>query len=137
MEQPIAKARRQSKQIPFDSDAFTARIRELLEKHNESFREAGMDAGLDHQAIRRILAGQRPNMVNCILLADHFGVNPNEFLEMAGWPMLRAFDVRTVDSDKLPPEAADVAMAVAKIPNPGERKQVTQAILTLLSKYYG
>jgi len=75
-------------------------------------------------------------MVNCILLADHFGVNPNEFLEMAGWPMLRAFDVRTVDSEKLPPEAADVAMAVAKIPNPGERKEVAQAILTLVRKYY-
>ena len=133
MEQPIAKARRQSKQIPFDSDAFIARIKGLLEKHNESFREAGMDAGLDHQAIRRILAGQRPSMVNCILLADHFGVNPNEFLEMAGWPTLKAFDVSAVDSERLPPEAVDVALALAKISNAGERKEVAQAILTLVS----
>jgi hypothetical protein len=44
------------------------------------YREASLKAGLDHQAIRRVLDGQRPNMTACILLGNHFGVNPNEFL---------------------------------------------------------
>ena len=107
-----------------------------MEKHSESYREAGMDAGLNHQAIRRILAGQRPAMVNCVLLADHYGVNPNEFLGLARWPMLKAFDVRSVDREMLPPEAVEVVLALAKISNPGTRKEAAQAILTLVKKYF-
>ena len=135
MEKPIALAQRESLQKPFIPEPFIARLKELMEKHNESYREAGMDAGLDHQAIRRILSGQRPAMVNCILLADHFEVNPNEFLELAGWPMLSVFDIRSVDKEKLPPEAVEVALVLAKISNPGVRKEVAQAIMTLVKKY--
>jgi transcriptional regulator with XRE-family HTH domain len=136
MEKPIALAQRESLQKPFIPEPFIARLKELMEKHNESYREAGMNAGLDHQAIRRILSGQRPAMVNCILLADHYGVNPNEFLELAGWPTLKAFDVRGINSEKIPPEAAEVAIALAKISEPGLRKEVSAAILILVSKYF-
>ena len=136
MEKPIALAQRESLQKPFIPEPFIARLKELMEKHNESYREAGMNAGLDHQAIRRILSGQRPAMVNCILLADHYGVNPNEFLELAGWPTLNIFDIRSVDNENLPPEAVEVALALAKIINPGTRKEVAQAILTLVRKYF-
>jgi transcriptional regulator with XRE-family HTH domain len=136
MEKPIALAQRESLQKPFIPEPFIARLKELMEKHNESYREAGMNAGLDHQAIRRILSGQRPAMVNCILLADHYGVNPNEFLELAGWPMLKAFDVRSADTERLPPEAVEVALALAKISNPGTRKEVVQAILILVKKHF-
>jgi transcriptional regulator with XRE-family HTH domain len=136
MEKPIAQAQREAKEKPFVPEPFIARLKELMEKHNESYREAGMDAGLDHQAIRRILSGQRPAMVNCILLADHYGVNPNEFLELAGWPTLKVFDVKMVDSDKLPSDAVEVAVALAKISEPGIRKEVSAAILTLVSKYF-
>lgn len=135
MEKPIAQAQREAKEIPFNPEPFTARLKELMEKHNESYREAGMDAGLDHQAIRRILSGQRPAMVNCILLADHYGVNPNEFLELAGWPTLKVFDVKKIDSDRLPPEAVDVAIALSRISDPGVRKQLATAVVTLLQKY--
>ena len=135
MEKPIAKAQKEAREIPYNPEPLIQRLKGLLEKHNESYREAGLDAGLDHQAIRRILSGQRPSMVNCILLADHFGVNPNEFLGMAGWPTLKAFDVRSADSEKLPPEAVEVAVTLGKIENPGTRKEVTQAILTLVKKY--
>lgn len=136
MEKPIAQAQREAKEKPFNSEPFIVRLKELMEKHNESYREAGMDAGLDHQAIRRILSGQRPAMVNCILLADHYGVNPNEFLELAGWPTLKVFDIKKVDSDRLPPEAVDVAIALSRIPDPGIRKQLAAAVTTLLQKYF-
>ena len=136
MEKSIAQAQREAKEKPFVPEPFIARLKELIEKHNESYREAGMDAGLDHQAIRRILSGQRPAMVNCILLADHYGVNPNEFLELAGWPALKVFDVRMIDNDKLPPDAVEVAVALSKISEPGLRKEVSAAILTLVSKYF-
>ncbi|MEW6649709.1 MAG: helix-turn-helix transcriptional regulator [Chloroflexota bacterium] len=136
MEKPIAKAQREARELPYDPEPFIQRLKGLLEKHNESYREAGLDSGLDHQAIRRILAGQRPSMVNCILLADHFGVNINEFLELAGWPTLKTFEVQGIDSAKLPPEAVEVALALAKITNPGTRKEVSQAILILVKRYF-
>lgn len=135
MEKPIAKSRRETLDMPFNPEAMIKRLRELLEKHNESYREASLRAGLDHQGVRRILDGQRPSMHICILMADHFGINPNEFLTLAGWPALKAFAIGSIDKDNLPPEAVDVALAIAKISDPGTRKDVTAAILTLVRKY--
>ncbi len=135
MDKPIAKARRETLQKPYDPEPIIARLRELLEKHNESYREASLRAGLDHQGVRRVLEGQRPSMHICILLADHFGINPNEFLMMAGWPALKIFDVRGMDTENLPPEAVDIALAVAKIPDQGTRKAIADAMLILLKKY--
>ena len=136
MDQPIAKARRIAFNAPYDPEPLIARIKDLLKKHNESYREASLRSGLDHQAIRRIFAGQKPQMHICILLADHFGVNPNEILQLAGWPTLKAFDVSVVDTVNLPPEATEVALAVAKISEPGIRREVTDAVLILLKKYF-
>jgi hypothetical protein len=136
MEEPIAKARREAIHSDFDPEPLISRIKDLLKKHNESYREASLRSGLDHQAIRRILAGQKPQMHVCILLADHFGINPNEILHLAGWPTLKAFNVSTVDTSKLPPEATEVALAVAKISEPGVRREVTDAILILMKKYF-
>lgn len=136
MEEPIAKARREAIHATFESEPLISRIKDLLKKHNESYREASLRSGLDHQAIRRILSGQKPQMHICILLADHFGVNPNEILRLAGWPTLKAFDVSIVDAVNLPPEATEVALAVAKISEPGVRREVTDAILILMKKYF-
>ena len=72
----------------------------------------------------------------CILLADHFGINPNEMLQLAGWPTMKAFDIHTESAENLPPEAVDMAKEIAGIPNPGTRKTVAEAILTLVRKYF-
>jgi transcriptional regulator with XRE-family HTH domain len=136
MEVPIAKSRLQARQAPYDPEPFKQRILQLLEQKNETYREASLESGLDHQAIRRILSGRRPAMHICILLADHFGVNHNEFLQLGGWPSLKAFDIHAVNAENLPPEAVEVAMDVARIPEPGTRKQVAEAIRTLLAKYF-
>ena len=80
--------------------------------------------------------GHRPAFHICILLADHFGINPNELLELANWPRLKTFDVRTASAESLPIEAVDVAFDIAKIPDPGTRKEVAEAIRTLLKKYF-
>ena len=135
MDQPIAKSRRDTINKPYDAEQIIKRLRELLEKRNESYREASLRAGLDHQGVRRVLEGQRPSMHICILLADHFGVNPNEFLTMAGWPALKIFDLRGIDPQNLPPEAVDIALAVGHIQDPGTRKAIVDAMLILLTKY--
>jgi hypothetical protein len=132
----IAKATRRTRAIKYDPAPLKQRIDELLKQHKESFREAALSSGLDHQAIRRIRAGNRPNMPVCILLADHWGINPNELLMLAGWPTLKAFDIHTESAEHLPPEAVQVAKEIARIPNPGTRKTVAEAILVLVRKYF-
>jgi hypothetical protein len=71
----------------------------------------------------------------CILLADHWSINPNELLMLAGWPTLKAFDIHTKSAAHLPPEAVQVAKEIARISNPGTRKTVAEAILVLVRKY--
>ncbi len=63
-----------------------------------------------NQSIRATRAGYRPNMPVCILLADHWGINPNELLMLAGWPTLKAFDIHTESAANLPPQAVEVAV---------------------------
>ncbi len=136
MDEPLAKVRRRLKKDPYDPAPFIDRIEELRTKRNLSLRQAGMQAGLDHQAFRRMKAGARPDMVYCILLADFFEVNPNELLLLADWPRLKIFDVKSVSDENLPPEAVDVALALAKITDTGTRKEVAKAVMVLLKKYF-
>jgi hypothetical protein len=121
----------------YDAEPFNRRINELLAQHNESYREASLRAGLDHQAIRRyVVVGRRPDRESCIVLADHFGLNPNELLQLAGYKPLKLFDIETVSAEALPPEVVDLALDLAKLPDPSTRKAVVQAIRTLLKKYF-
>ena len=124
------------RKAPYSPAPFVARLDQLLAERNESYREAALKSGLDHQSVRRIVeVGQRPHMHTCILLADHFGVNPNEFLQLASYPALKAFDIHTESAEHLPPEAVSVAKDIARIPSPKVRKAVAEAIQTLLKQY--
>ena len=121
----------------YDPKPFMARILKLLEERNESYREAALASGLDHQALHRYLSGhRRPHMHACILLADHFGINPNEFLQLANYPPLKVFDLQTASAERLPPEAVDVALDLARIPDPGVRQAVAGAMRILLKQYF-
>ncbi len=133
---PVARTRRSSYEKPYDPEPIRNRLRELLARKNESMREASLRSGLDHQAVRRIMTGQRPNITSCVLIARHFDINPNELLELAGWPAMEAFSLGNPDLQNLPPEAAAVALDLARIKDPGTRKQVAEAIRTLLAKYF-
>jgi transcriptional regulator with XRE-family HTH domain len=115
---------------------FVKRLEQLLEERNETWREASLGAGLDHQTIRRYMNGHRPDRQSLLVLADHFEINPNEFLQLAGYPTMKIFEVKTASAEALPPEAVDVAMDIARIADPGTRKSVVQAIRTLLKKYF-
>ena len=75
----IAIGRRKAKEKTFNPKPFAARLDQLMGERNISMRQTGIESGLDHESIRRIKAGDRPDMTYCILLADYFDVNPNEF----------------------------------------------------------
>jgi hypothetical protein len=74
-------------------------------------------------------------MVNYILLADHFGVTINEFLDLAGLANYARIDIHSVDNKNLPTEAVEAVMTLGKIENPGIRKEISQAILILVEIY--
>jgi hypothetical protein len=134
--EPFAEVRRKGMSKSYDRQKLLDRLNELLVQHNESRREASLAAGLDHQGLNRIYYGMRPGITACILLANHWEINPNELINLAGWPTLEIFKIKTAGADKLPPEAVEVALAIAKIPNPGTRKKVSEAIKTLLTQYF-
>lgn len=134
--EPLAKVLRKAYKKAYDKQPLLDRIHELLKQRNENYREASLRSGLDNAAIQRIISGQRPSVTTCIYLANHFEVNPNEFLELALWPRLHVFDVSNTVPDKLPVEAVEVAVQLSKIENPGTRKKVAEAIMTLLEKYF-
>ncbi len=75
-------------------------------------------------------------MQTCILLADYFDLNPNEFLELAGHPPLKVFEIKATNVDRLPREAVDVAIAPARLSNPRTRKAVSAAIIALLQQFF-
>jgi len=132
----LAAGRRRAKAKTFNPKPFTARMEQLMNDSKLSMRQSGIESGLDHESIRRIKAGDRPDMTYCILLADYFDINPNEFLQLADWPTLKVFDIKRASAESLPPEAVDVALDIAKIPDPGTRKEVAKAIRVLLKKYF-
>lgn len=135
---PLAKKRKVSLKKKYDPKPFIQRIDQLMESRNLSMRETALNSGLDHQAIRRIKVGvRRPDMTYCVLLANFFDINPNELLQLGGWPTLKIFDIQQVSAESLPPEAVDVALDIARIPDPGTRRQVAEAVRVLLKKYFG
>lgn len=137
-EKPLSKQKKDSKKKNFDPQPLISRIEELMSEKNLSMRQVGIESGLDHQVIRRLkeVHAKRPNMTYCILLADYFGINPNEFLQLAGWPPLKVFDIQSASIENMPTEAVDVAMDIAKIPDSRTRKQVADAVRVLLKKYF-
>jgi len=135
-EEPLARRKRDAKKEEYAPEPFVARINQLMKEKNISMRYTGIESGLDHQAIRRIKAGRRPDMMYCILLANFFDINPNELLQLAKWPTLKIFDIERASAENLPPEAVDVALDIARIPDPRTRKKVADAVRVLLMEYF-
>ena len=121
---------------PYNPEPFVQRIKELLKKRGESARHAAIQAGLTPRAVQYFIQqGRRPNMVSCLLLADHFDVNPNELLELAGWPTLRIFDIRDARAMNLPPEVVDVAVRLGRIQNIAHRKRLAKALQEIVETF--
>ena len=134
--EPLAKSLRRAYKKAYNPKPLSNRIHDLLKGTNENYREASLRAGLDNASIQRVLSGQRPSVTTCVYLANHFGVNPNEFLELALWPRLHVFEISADVPQKLPVESVEVALTIAKITEPKTRRKVSDAIMTLLEKYF-
>jgi hypothetical protein len=120
----------------YDPEPLAKFLHALLEERNESYRQASLDAGLDHQAVRRYaVKGQRPSQTSVLALADHFGVNPNKMLKLAEYPPMEIFEQVEVDPTSLPAEIRPLVEDLQRIPDPIRRRQLVEAIRVLLAGY--
>ena len=120
----------------YDPTRLAEVLDELRQDRNESYREASLNAGLDHGALRRyIVDGRRPQRQALIALADHFGVNPNELLPLAGYPPMKLFQQAAVDPDSLPDDLGDLVADLQRIPDRSQRRKLVEAMRVLLAGY--
>jgi transcriptional regulator with XRE-family HTH domain len=59
-------------------------LNEECQRHNLSWREASLRAGINSGAISAIMNDQRPGFLVCKRLAALFGVSPEHVLRLAG-----------------------------------------------------
>lgn len=117
----------------YDREAFAGYLWALMEARNETAREVSLKAGLDHGAFLRFTRKmQRPTRESCIVLAEHFEVNPNEILVRAGYEPLHFFDRSLVDPSAWPPEVEEVATALARLGPASYRREVCRSLRGLL-----
>lgn len=111
-------------------------LEELRQARNESYREASLKSGLDHGALRRYICdGRRPQRQALIALADHFGVNPNELLPLAGYPPMKLFQRVAADPDSLPSDIGGLAEDLQRIPDRTQRRKLVEAVRVLIAGY--
>ncbi len=122
-----------SKRAGYDPEPFVAFVTRLLEARNETYREAAMRAGLDRSSVWRFLHQEvRPHRDACILLAQHFQVNPNEMLALAGYEPIALFDLSLASPDEFPPEVKALAQALTGIADIEKRRRVCTLLNALV-----
>jgi transcriptional regulator with XRE-family HTH domain len=120
----------------YDRTRLIETLERLLEEHNESMREASLRAGLDHAAILRYVRYERrPTRESCLALADHFGINPNELLVLAGYRPMKMFEERTLDLNRVTPDVLALVEDLERIADPVLRRRLVEATRLLLGGY--
>ena len=111
-------------------------LKDLMANQNESMREASMRSGLDHGAIRRyVYYKQRPTIGSTLLMADHFGVNPNDLLELAGYTPMKMFEREALEPDKVTPEVLALVRDLGRIGDIVLRRRLVEAMRLLIEGY--
>lgn len=67
---------------------FGEAVRRLLDGRGLSLRQARIRTGIDIDTIGRMRSGERVRMDKVVDFARGFGQNPNDWLELAGYPRL-------------------------------------------------
>jgi len=126
------------KKLEYDPVAFQELLRRMLEKTGESYSAAARASGLHQTTISNYLretSPSRPMRDACIALADHFGINPNEMLEAAGYEPLHFFDRTLIDPDQMSSEVKELAAKIQQIEDRDVRRRLIRAMSDLLEAY--
>ena len=121
----------------YNRDKFIPYLQAMVDADGRSMRKISLAAGQDHGAIRRILKlGSRPTRDGCIAFAHLFGVDPNEFLQMAGYEPLVYFDLSLADPNEFSPDVKEVAQELMKIEDVNVRRRVSESVLQLVRQMF-
>jgi hypothetical protein len=124
--------------VRYDPEPLVRMLEHLRHERNESYREASLRAGLDQEAVRRYcVRRQRPQMQALIVLADHYGVNPNDLLQAAGYRPLLLFERVEVDPDSLSLDVKELVDDLSQIADPVLRRRIVKAVRVLVNGYLG
>ena len=122
----------------YDPEPLVRLLEQLRAERNESYREASLNAGLDQETMRRYcVRRQRPQMQALIILADHYGVNPNELLRAAGYRPLALFERAQVNPESIPSDVKELVDDLSRIADPVLRRRVIEAVRVLAGGYLG
>ena len=128
--------RRTYKTEDYDPRPLAEFLEALLVERNESYREASLRSGLDHQALRRYThEAQRPSRTSIMAMADHFGVNPNELMVLAGYKPMAIFEQAEVNPETLPSDLRPLIEDFQRIADPMLRRKLVEAMRLLLAGY--
>ena len=116
----------------YDPDRFRAFLADLIRQTDETYEAASLAAGLDGGAVARFMQGTQPNHVACVQLAEHFGVNPNEMLQAAGYGPISFFTEGPVDESCMNLEIEEIMERIGRIKDPLRRRWVIRHILAIL-----
>lgn len=119
----------------YDPGALQRLLNQLLEKTGESHRQASQAAGLHHTVVSKYMRGVRPGRDACIALADHFGVNPNEMLQAAGYEPLHFFDRALIEPEQMSEDVRALAAKMQEIKDPEIRRRLIEAMRVLAEAY--
>ncbi len=120
----------------YDPAPLVALLERLRAERNESYREASLNAGLDVETMRRYcVRRQRPQMQALILLADHYGVNPNELLQAAGYRPLKLFERVEVDPESVSSDVKELIDDLSRLADAVLRRRVIAAVRLLVAGY--
>ena len=127
-----------SKRAGYDPEQFVPFVTRMLEERNETYREAAIKAGLDRSSVWRFLNQRtRPHRDACILLAQHFEVNPNEMLAVAGYEPIALFDLSLANPGEYPPEVKALAQTLTGIVDAEKRRRLCTVLGTLVDLMTG
>ena len=122
----------------YDPEPLVRLLEQLRAERNESYREASLNAGLDQETMRRYcVRRQRPQMQALIILADHYGVNPNDLLRAAGYRPLALFERAQVNPESIPSDVKELVDDLSRIADPVLRRRVIEAVRVLAGGYLG
>lgn len=120
----------------YDHTRLIATLEGLLAGRNESMREASLRAGLHHGAVLQYVRyGRRPTIESLLLLADHFEVNPNDLLTLAGYRPMKMFERKPLDLDKVSPDVLSLVEDLERIADPVLRRRLVEATRLLIGGY--
>ena len=115
----------------YDPRPLSEMLKRLLRERGESYRGASMRAGLDYGALFRFVEqGRRPSKDSLITLAEYFKVNPNDLLELAGYPRIQLFDA--VEEERVPPELLGIVQRVSAVKDAARRARLIRVLEEML-----